>query len=107
MAPEDREHETDWAAQVVGHLEAGVGRLRDLSVRPAVGIFRILVMATVGSIVGVGILVAVGIGLVRLFDVAVFAGRVWATDFLFGGVLMLTGVMVMRLGARRKEVPHG
>lgn len=107
MAAAHDEEQHDWAAQLAGHLERIVERLRDLSVKPALGLVRGLIIATVGLIVGTLILVALVIAVTKLFDADVFNGRVWATDFLFGGMLMLSGAFIMRLGARRKDSSHG
>jgi hypothetical protein len=57
----------------------------------------------VATIVGVAVVVAIVVSLTKLFDDDVFSGRVWATDFLFGGVIMAAGVFLFRKGVRRKE----
>ena len=72
-------------------LDRVVELIRDHSVRPILAGVRILIVAVVGSAVGLAVLVAGGIGLIRLFDVDVFRGRVWATYFLFGGILLAAG----------------
>jgi hypothetical protein len=46
------------------------------------------------------ILVLLSVGLVRLLDVLVFAGRVWASDLLVGGIFALGGMFLIGRGKR-------
>ncbi len=89
---------TSWAHQFIDTLAARTIRPLFIGVRAVtVGLF----IATVALV----ILIAGGIGLTRLFDVSVFHGRVWATDLLFGTVLVLVGLLFLRR-VNAKEDPH-
>ncbi len=89
---------TSWAHQFIDTLAARTIRPLFIGVRAVtVGLF----IATVALV----ILIAGGIGLTRLFDVSVFHGRVWATDLLFGTVLVLVGLLLLRR-VNAKEDPH-
>ena len=80
---------TSWAHQFIDSLAAKTIRPLFVGVRAiTVGLF----IATIALV----ILVAGGIGLTRLFDVSVFHGRVWATDLLFGTILLLVGLLLLR-----------
>lgn len=95
--PEDTEGQGDGLGdQLAGWLHQLVDTLRDKTIRPVLFAVRGLIVgifvATVLVVVGVVVL----IGLVRLFDTSVFSGRVWATDLLFGVILLLTGLALLR-----------
>lgn len=80
---------TEWAHQFIDTVATRTIRPLFVSVRAiTVGLF----IATIALV----ILVAGGIGLARLFDVSVFHGRVWATDLLFGVILLLVGLLLLR-----------
>jgi len=99
---EDRTEGPDWAKQLTSRLDQLVNRVSDVSMRPALGLVRGALIASVGVIVGGAVLVTVLIALIKLFDKDVFNGRVWATDFLFGGILVGGGAFLFRSGVRRK-----
>lgn len=95
--PEDTQGQGESLSdQLTGWLHQLVDTLRDKTVRP-------LLFAVRGLIVGIfvaTVLIVIGvvglIGLVRLFDTSVFSGRVWATDLLFGVILLVGGLTVLR-----------
>jgi hypothetical protein len=100
---EDRAPEShDWVAQLTKRLTRLVDVLQDFSVRPALGIARSLLIGTVGLIIGLAVLIAVIVAVTKLFNHDVFGGRVWATDFLCGGITMTAGAVLFRSGVRRK-----
>jgi hypothetical protein len=81
------------ATRAVDLLDEVVGVVRDRAVRPVVVAARAVVFgivaATLLSVAGV----AIAIGLVRLLDVEVFGGRVWASDALIGVVACAVGAV--------------
>lgn len=80
---------TGWAHQFIDTVATRTIRPLFVGVRAiTVGLF----IATIALV----ILIAGGIGLTRLFDVSVFHGRVWATDLLFGVILLLVGLFLLR-----------
>jgi ABC-type arginine/histidine transport system permease subunit len=99
--PEGGSH--DWASQITSRLTRLTDVLQNYSTRPALGIARYLLIGAVAAIVGTAVVIAVVISLTKLFDNDVFSGRVWATDFLFGGLIMLLGAFLFRKGVRKKE----
>ena len=101
--PDSADGGADWAHVLTSRLETLVAAIRDHSVRPAYGILRIVVIAATAAVIGLAILVLLLLGLVRLFDTSLFAGHVWITDFLFGGILLGGGVFLLRLGGRTNE----
>jgi hypothetical protein len=85
----------DFAAKAAARVESVVGALRDRSVRPVFkgvnyGIFAFAAFALL-----IVVMVLVPIALVRLFDVLVFGGRVWASDTLVGGTFALSGLFLL------------
>jgi hypothetical protein len=77
-------------------------------VRPVLTACAIAIVAVAGVIVAIGVVVALGVSLITLFNTAVFDGRVWATYFLFGGILCIAGLFLlwMSLKARREDAGH-
>ena len=102
-ASRDDESPGDWATRTTAQLDRIVELVRDRSVRPILGAVKILTLVLLGSVVGLAVLATVLIGLIKLFDVDVFRGRVWATDFLFGGILLAAGGFLLRLSAKARR----
>jgi hypothetical protein len=95
----------DLAAQLTRKVERWVGFLTDRAVRPVLLGAAGAVVAVAALLVGLAVLVAIGDGLLTLFNVDVFGDRVWATDFLFGGMLSVLGLFLLRrsVQARRSD----
>ena len=102
MAEERVTESPDWVTHLTNRLSRLVDILQDFSLKPALGIARSLLIGTVGLILGFAVLVALVVGITKLFNHDVFGGRVWATDFLFGGMTMVAGALIFRSGVRRK-----
>lgn len=82
--------------QVTGWVHQFIDTLATRTIRPLfVGVRAITVGVFIATLT-LAILIAGGIGLTRLFDVSVFHGRVWATDLLFGAILLLVGLLLLR-----------
>jgi hypothetical protein len=102
MADERVTESHDWVTQLTNRLSRLVDILQDFSLKPALGIARSLLIGSVGLIIGLFVVIALLVGVTKLFNHDVFGGRVWATDFLFGGMTMAAGSLLFRSGVRRK-----
>jgi ABC-type arginine/histidine transport system permease subunit len=102
MAEERVTESHDWVTQLTNRLSRLVDILQDFSLKPALGVARSLLIGTVGLIIGFAVLIALVVGITKLFNHDVFGGRVWATDFLFGGMTMVAGAFLFRSGVRKK-----
>jgi hypothetical protein len=71
--------------------------------RPILSVIRWTILAaTVLALVAFA-LAAVVIGLVRLFDVDVFAHQVWATDFVVAGIFCGAGAFCWAFSASKEK----
>jgi hypothetical protein len=89
----------DWPAEAAARVEGFVEILRDKSIRPVTKIVQFVIYSFALIFLLVAILVLFSIAFVRVFDVYVFAGRVWASDLLVGGIFTLGGMFFL---ARRQ-----
>jgi len=81
----------DFASRAASTLEAVVDAVHDRAIRPLLLVARGLVYGIVILVMVAVIAVVVSVGLVRLLDVYVFGGRVWASDGVLGLVLCMAG----------------
>ena len=102
MAEHDNAIGSQLATRATTLIESVVSLLRDKAVRPLLAGARLLVLGLVALSLGAVIATVVLIGLLRLFTEDVFGGRAWATDFLFGGIFLASGVLLLRLGLRSR-----
>jgi hypothetical protein len=86
---------TDFAARAAARVEAVVEVLRDRSVRPVFKGVRGAIFGFAAVCLVIVIVVLFPIALVRLLDVFVFGGRVWASDTLVGGIFALAGLFLL------------
>ena len=103
MADEPEGATHDWVSHLTNRLTRFVDMLQNYSLRPALGIARYLLIGAVATIVGTAVVIAIVVSLTKLFNDDVFSGRVWATDFLFGGLIMIAGGLLFRKGVKKKE----
>jgi hypothetical protein len=95
--PEDTQGQgSNLTDQLTGWIHESIDTLHNRTVRPLLIAVRGVIVGTLVLIVAVVIVIALLVGLFRLFDVTVFSGRVWATDLLFGVVLLMTGCVLLR-----------
>jgi hypothetical protein len=94
----------DWAAEAAARVEGFVEILRDKSVRPITKIVQFVIYSFALLFLLVVILALFSIAFVRVFDVYVFAGRVWASDLMVGGIFTLGGMFFL---ARRQRPGAG
>src|ERR1700734_3915639 len=86
---------SDFAARAAARVEGIVELLRDKSVRPVFKGVRGAIFGFSAVLLVIVILVLLPIALVRLLDVLVFGGRVWASDTLVGGIFVLVGLFLL------------
>jgi hypothetical protein len=101
--PRDPTVSGDWASLITQKLEWLVALIRDHSVRPAAKAVRIAVVAIIALLVSLVVVGGLTIAVVRLFDHDIFRGRVWATSFLFGGILLVVGSVLLRASAKARS----
>jgi hypothetical protein len=104
MASEEptRERE-DIAAQLTRRVEELVALIRDHSLRPLLKVTSTVISAVAALVIAAGILVAIGVAITHLVDQDIFGGRVWAGDFLMGGMLGASGLFLLRTSAKARR----
>jgi hypothetical protein len=83
--------DAEWTGRVVDTIEDVVAAVHDRIVRPLMIVARGLVFGIIVGTMALVVAVVLAIGLVRLLDVYAFGGRVWASDTLIGGLLVVAG----------------
>lgn len=96
MSEESRKDPVD---QVLGRLDHTVDLVHDKVVRPLVLAARALAYGLVIAVCAVVTALALAIGLVRLANVYLFAGREWITYGSLGLLFLIVGMVLWR---RRK-----
>jgi hypothetical protein len=92
----------DWPAKAADMIEMAVDTLFDRVVRPALVAVRAVVFGLLIAVTAIVLLVALSVALIRLLDVYVFDGRVWASDALLGALLTVAGVFAWSQRAPRR-----
>jgi hypothetical protein len=88
------------AVRGAAYVESFVSLIRDRALRPILVGARFAILGLIGLGVVAVVAIAIVVGLVRLFTSDVFGGRVWATDLLFGGIFLGSGVFLVSRGLR-------
>jgi hypothetical protein len=91
----------DWPVRAADLVETLVGVLRDKTVRPLTLVARAVVFGVIVLASTVVTVVLVSVALVRLLDVYVFNGRVWAADFSVGAVFVVVGLLAWSRRSQR------
>jgi hypothetical protein len=95
--------QADWPAKVADSIEGVVEAVGDRVVRPLIlvgrGIVFGVIIATMALVLGVVLCIAV----VRVLDVYAFGGRVWASDAVLGGLLVIGGAYAWTKRTRGAE----
>jgi len=91
----------DWAAQIAERVGKAVEVVRDQTVGRVEKIVGAAIFGVLAFSVAVFILVILVTGLVRLLDNEVFNQRVWASDFLIGGIFVVAGTFISTMRHRR------
>lgn len=94
--------QADWPAKVADTIEDVVESVQDRVVRPLILAARGLVFGIIILTMALVLSVVTAIALVRVLDVYAFGGRVWASDAVLGGLLVLGGGF-----AWTKRAPRG
>jgi hypothetical protein len=87
----------DWPAQATEKVETVVVAVRDKSVRPLTLVARAIVYGIVASAVAMVVISLASVGVLRLLDIYLFPGRVWASYTMLGGIFTLAGLFVWTL----------
>jgi len=96
--------QADWPAKVADTIEDVVEAVQDRVVRPIIVVARGLVFGIIIAVMALVLSVVLAIAVVRLLDVYAFGGRVWASDTVLGGLLVIGGVFAWsKRGARSAE----
>ncbi len=94
----------EWSARGLDAVDQALDVVHDRVVRPAELIGRSLVFGVIGVVVASVVLILLAVALVRLLDVYVFPGKVWASYMLLGFIVCVGGFAVWtRRTARRSE----
>lgn len=99
-AGQPRVPQTDWATRATAAVESLVELVRDKSLRPALLVVKLLLIALVAAVVGLVILSFTIVGIVRLLTHDAYGGRVWQADLTVGGILCLAGGILFMLSRR-------
>jgi hypothetical protein len=81
----------DLSAKAADTVDLVVETLHDKAIRPLILAARAVVFGVLVAVLGLVVLVLLAVALVRLLDVYVFDGRVWASDALLGFVFVAAG----------------
>ena len=84
----------DWAAQITERIGKLVEVVRDQTVGRVQKIVSAAIFGVLASSVVLFILVLLLVGLVRLLNNEVFSQRIWASDFLLGGIFVVAGALI-------------
>jgi hypothetical protein len=93
----------DWPAQATETVETVIVAVRDKSVKPLTLLARAIVYGLVASAVALIVLSLSSVGVLRLLDIYVFPGRVWASYTLLGGIFTLAGLFLWTLRRSRSK----
>src|SRR5438309_11079023 len=93
----------DWPAQATETVETVVVAVRDKSVRPLTLVARAIVYGLVAGAVAMIVLWLSSVGVLRLLDIYLFPGRVWASYTMLGGILTLAGLFLWTLRRSKSE----
>jgi hypothetical protein len=83
-----------WPAKAADTVELVVNTIHDRAVRPVLVGARAVVFGLLILTLLVVVITTVSVGVVRLFDIYLFPGRVWASYALLGTVFCVAGFFV-------------
>jgi hypothetical protein len=95
--------QADWPAKVADSIEGVVETVGDRVVRPLILAARGLVFGIIIGTMALVLAVVLCIAVVRLLDVYAFGGRVWASDAVLGGLLVIGGAYAWTKRTRGAE----
>jgi hypothetical protein len=89
--PEKSSVSADWPAKVADSIESSVAVFHDRLIRPIMVVARAVAFSFVIVSMTLVLGTAASIGLIRLLDVYVFPGRVWASYALVSALFLAVG----------------
>jgi hypothetical protein len=84
----------EWPAKAADTVELVVNTIHDRAIRPILVAARAVVFGLLMLVLAVVVVTAISVGVIRLFDIYVFPGRVWASYALLGTVFCAAGAYV-------------
>lgn len=87
---------SDLAGRAMAAIDQLVDTVHDRLLRPIIMVARTVAVSFILAICIVVLLVAIGIGLLRVFDVYLFASHQWASWATLGAASTLIGVFLWR-----------
>jgi hypothetical protein len=93
----------DWPAQATETVENVVVAVRDKSVKPLTTLARGLVYGLVAGAVVVVVICLSSVGVLRLLDIYLFPGRIWASYTMLGGIFTLAGLLLWTFRRARSK----
>ncbi|HEY5251710.1 MAG TPA: hypothetical protein VIJ09_08620 [Acidimicrobiales bacterium] len=82
-----------WQVRVIDVVEDTVTAVHDRVIRPLLLVARAVVFGIIVATMALVVSVLLSVAVVRLLDVYLFRGRVWASDALVGGLLTIGGLV--------------
>jgi hypothetical protein len=95
----------EWPAKAADMVELAVAAINDRAVRPVLIAARAVVFGVLIAVLGVALVVWGSIGLVRLLDVYLWPGKVWASYLLLGALFIIGGMVAWWLRINRSAEP--
>jgi hypothetical protein len=86
----------DVVGRLLAQLDHLLDQFHDKILRPLLIAGRFVAFGFVLVLAGLVVIVMLLVGVSRLLDVYLFAGRVWATDLLLGVALIVGGLVAWR-----------
>jgi hypothetical protein len=93
----------EWPEKAVDAIDSVIAAINDRAIRPIVVAARAIVFGLIVAVVTTVVLVLGSITLIRLLDVYVMRGRVWAAYALLGIVLTAGGLGAYALRTPRRS----
>ena len=93
----------DWPAQATETVENVVVAVRDKSVKPLTTVARGLVYGLVAGAVVIVVICLSSVGVLRLLDIYLFPGRIWASYTMLGGIFTLMGLLLWTFRRSRSK----
>ncbi len=101
MSEEDRKREPDYVDKALRSFDHVLDVVHDRVLRPLLIAGRTIAFGFVLILMALVVVTALVIGLIRLFNVYLFAGREWLTYGVVGILSLVTGLIIWR---RRRPV---
>jgi predicted anti-sigma-YlaC factor YlaD len=88
---------SDLSARAADTVDLVVAMVNDRAIRPAIIAARALVFGMLAAVLGIVVVVVASVALVRVLEVYVFEGRVWAAEALLGIIFVAAGLFLWSL----------